>query len=300
MENNGWIKIYRQIQKHWIWDNPDYLKAWIAILITVNHEDNKVLIHGELFNCGRGESLLSLANWAKTFGKGWTIQRTRTFFNLLEKDKMINTEGCRKTTRLKVCNYDSYQEVQQTNNRQTTDKQQANNKQITTNKNDKNNNKLYNTSLFDDGGSELRPPIEKNDGGGSKKLPYNINNNNKTNTAGRRERKSKKKNYKYNEDIDYDKLMAFYNEKFKGIFPSIMKITDKRKELISDRINETSKEAVFTVLMNVYNSDYLKKPNDRGWKCDFDWIFGEESFVKILEGKYNTNSIETIKPNTYD
>ena len=52
--------------------------------------------------------------------------------------------------------------------------------------------------------------------------------------------------------------------------------------------------------MNVYNSDYLKKPNDRGWKCDFDWIFGEESFVKILEGKYNTNSTETIKPNTYD
>ena len=141
MENNGWIKIYRQIQKHWIWDNPDYLKAWIAILITVNHEDNKVLIHGELFNCGRGESLLSLANWAKTFGKGWTIQRTRTFFNLLEKDKMVNTEGCRKTTRLKVCNYESYQEVQQANNRQTTDKQQTNNKQITTNKNDKNDKK---------------------------------------------------------------------------------------------------------------------------------------------------------------
>ena len=141
MENNGWIKIHRQIIKHWIWDNPDYLKAWIAILITVNHEDNKVLIHGELFNCGRGESLLSLANWAKTFGKGWTIQRTRTFFNLLEKDKMVNTEGCRKTTRLKVCNYESYQEVQQANNRRTTDKQQADNKQITTNKNDKNDKK---------------------------------------------------------------------------------------------------------------------------------------------------------------
>lgn len=141
MENNGWIKIHRQIQKHWIWDNPDYLKAWIAILITVNHEDNKVLIHGELFNCGRGESLLSLANWAKTFGKGWSIQRTRTFFNLLEKDKMVNTEGCRKTTRLKVCNYESYQEVQQANNRQKTDKQQADNKQITTNKNDKNDKK---------------------------------------------------------------------------------------------------------------------------------------------------------------
>ena len=54
---------------------------------------------------------------------------------------MVNTEGCRKTTRLKVCNYESYQEVQQANNRQKTGKQQADNKQITTNKNDKNDKK---------------------------------------------------------------------------------------------------------------------------------------------------------------
>ena len=58
---------------------------------------------------------------------------------------MICTKGMRKTTCLTVCNYDSYQELQQTNNRQTTDKQQTNNTQITTNKNDKNykNEKNY-------------------------------------------------------------------------------------------------------------------------------------------------------------
>ena len=141
----GWIKIHRQIQKHWIWNNAEYLKAWIAILITVNHEDNKVLIHGELFNCGRGESLMSLQNWVKIFGKNWTIQKVRTFFTLLENDAMICTKGMRKTTCLTVCNYDSYQDLQQTNNKQTTDKQQANNKQITTNKNEKNdkNEKNY-------------------------------------------------------------------------------------------------------------------------------------------------------------
>ena len=141
----GWIKIHRQIQKNWIWNNAEYLKAWIAILITVNHEDNKVLIHGELFNCGRGESLMSLSSWTKTFGKGWSIRKTRTFFTLLENDAMICTKGMRKTTCLTVCNYDSYQDLQQTNNKQTTDKQQANNKQITTNKNEKNdkNEKNY-------------------------------------------------------------------------------------------------------------------------------------------------------------
>jgi hypothetical protein len=132
----GWIKIHRRIKEHWIWDNEIYLKAWIGILLSVNHEDKKVLIQGELIECKRGQSLLSLAGWAKCFGKKWTIQRIRTFFELLKIDAMIETEGLRKTTRLTVCNYDSYQLLQQASNNQTTSKQQASNNQTTTNKNE--------------------------------------------------------------------------------------------------------------------------------------------------------------------
>jgi len=135
---NGWIKIYREIEKHWIWDNPVYLKAWLAILLIVNHEDNKVLIENEVIECKRGQSLNSLKNWAKAFGKGWSIQKVRTFLNLLKIDSMINTEGLRKTTRLTVCNYDIYQNSQQTDNTQPTDRQHAANRQITTNKKEKN------------------------------------------------------------------------------------------------------------------------------------------------------------------
>lgn len=126
----GWIKIHRQIKENWIWDNPLYLKAWIGILITVNHENKKILIEGELIECNRGQSLLSLMGWSKLFGKTWTIQRVRTFFKLLKDDAMIEVEGLRKTTRVTVCNYDSYQDQQQTNNNETTTKQQPdNNKQ---------------------------------------------------------------------------------------------------------------------------------------------------------------------------
>lgn len=264
MENNGWIKIHRQIQKHWIWDNPDYLKAWIAILITVNHEDNKVLIHGELFNCGRGESLLSLANWAKTFGKGWTIQRTRTFFNLLEKDKMITTEGCRKTTRLNVCNYDSYQEVQQTNNRQTTDKQQADNKQITTNKNDKKNNNIYTHENVEQSST---CEIEKD------------------------EKKEK------GIEINYQSLIDLFNKEFEGLLPKVVKLTDSRKKAIKARIAENSKEDVIKVFKNVKSSAFLLG-KEKDWACNFDWIFNSSNFVKILEGNYNKNN--DVKSNCYD
>jgi len=141
----GWIKIHRQIQKHWIWNNAEYLKAWIAILMSVNHDSKKVLIHGELFDCDRGQSLMSLQNWVKVFGKNWTIRKVRTFFTLLENDAMICTKGMRKTTCITVCNYDSYQEQRQANDTQTTSRRQANDKQTTTNKNDKNykNEKNY-------------------------------------------------------------------------------------------------------------------------------------------------------------
>lgn len=132
--NDGWIKLNRKIQYHWIYKNSDYVKAWITILLLVNYEDNKTLIHGEIINCNRGQSVFSLQTWASKFGKNWTIQRVRTFFNLLQSDNMIHIDGMRKTTRLTVCNYDTYQDEQQTTNTQLTDKQQTTNTQLTTTK----------------------------------------------------------------------------------------------------------------------------------------------------------------------
>jgi hypothetical protein len=142
----GWIKLHREIQNHWIWNDEVYFKAWIAILLTVNHKDKKVLIQGELIGCKRGQSLLSLQGWSKCFGKKWTIQRVRTFFKLLKYDGMITVEGLRKTTRVTICNYELYQFDQQTNNTQLTSKQHAaNNKQegIERIKNEKKQN-IYN------------------------------------------------------------------------------------------------------------------------------------------------------------
>lgn len=134
----GFIKVYRSIQKHWIFSNPEYLRAWMIILMEVNYKDKKVLIHSDLLDCKRGESLNSLATWAELFsskkGKRWTVQNVRTFLKLLKNDSMISLKGERKTTRLTVCNYGSYQSLltdnQQTTNRQLTDNQQTtNNKQ---------------------------------------------------------------------------------------------------------------------------------------------------------------------------
>lgn len=142
---SGWIKLHRQIRSHWVFKNANYFKAWVVIISEVNHKSTKVVIEGELIECKRGQSINSLATWVKILGDDWTIQKLRTFLKLLEKDEMINTEGLRKTTRLTVCNYESYQSEQQGDNKQTTNRQQTDNKEITTNKNDKKEKNVNNT-----------------------------------------------------------------------------------------------------------------------------------------------------------
>jgi DNA replication protein DnaD len=121
--DHGWIKLHRKIKEHWIWEDPIYLKAWLTILMNCNHQNSSMLIQKEVFECKRGQSVMSVKNWANALGKGWTRQKVRHFFKLLEADNMIVTKGVRKTTILTVCNYDNYQNSQPTNNPQTTNRQ---------------------------------------------------------------------------------------------------------------------------------------------------------------------------------
>ncbi|WP_321995355.1 hypothetical protein [Draconibacterium orientale] len=141
-KEGGFIKLYRKSTEHWLYnENRSHTKreAWEDMLLMCNHTGKKQLINGELIECNRGQSIMSLKSWANTFN--WSIQQVRTFFSLLEKDGMINKEGLAKTTRITICNYGYYQDKPQadnmTSNIQTTHTQQANNKQLTTNKNDK-------------------------------------------------------------------------------------------------------------------------------------------------------------------
>jgi hypothetical protein len=103
----GWIKLSRDIQSHWIYQDPVKLKWWIDILLTVNFEDKKTSIGYKVFDCKRGESLISLQNWAAK----WKVSKSvvRNFFTMLENDNMIRMSSETVTTRLTVCNYDVYQ-----------------------------------------------------------------------------------------------------------------------------------------------------------------------------------------------
>jgi len=103
----GWIKISRDISNHWIWKDDTKLKWWLDMLITVNFKDSKTLMGNQLIECKRGQSTMSLQHWATR----WKVDKNkvRNFFVLLEKDGMILHENLSKTTRITICNYDTYQ-----------------------------------------------------------------------------------------------------------------------------------------------------------------------------------------------
>jgi len=105
----GWIKIHRQMREHWIFSDPEYLRAWVIILMEVAHAPGKVLIKGRLLQYERGESLKSLDTWGSLFGS-WGKKRVQRFFRLLESDGMISTQSVTVSTRLKVENYERYQQ----------------------------------------------------------------------------------------------------------------------------------------------------------------------------------------------
>lgn len=104
---DGWIKLHRSITEHWIWQDSVKLKWWLDILLVANHTSVKVNIGMQLYDCHRGQTIMSLSNWAKR----WGVSRdtARNFLVLLEKDKMILHENIGKSTRITICNYDTYQ-----------------------------------------------------------------------------------------------------------------------------------------------------------------------------------------------
>jgi len=132
---SGWIKLHRSIQRNWVFDNDQYFKAWVVILMEVNHEKKGFVFSGTPVICNRGQSAYSIKNWCKMFGKGWSVQKVRTFFKHLTNDGMIIVEEVKRiTTKITVCNYDTYQSQQQTANKPITNVQQTDNKPLTTTK----------------------------------------------------------------------------------------------------------------------------------------------------------------------
>lgn len=159
----GWNKIYRSIQEHWLWTCEPFSRgqAWIDLLLMANHKEAKIMINSSLEVVERGQRITSIRKLSDRWK--WSTKKVTHFLDQLVKDNMIRYKSDSSKTVITILNYDKYQgketpsNVESTgidegigNTEETQEKQQGNieetekkhkrnaeEKQKKTNKNDK-------------------------------------------------------------------------------------------------------------------------------------------------------------------
>ena len=149
---NGWIKLYRSIKDHWVFENEKYLKWWVIMLFEVNHSERKFTRNYEVYTIKQGQSVNSLRTWADLFK--CTPKTVSKFFKLLESDAMISVKkigkGKQALSLITIDNYGTYQGASKQTLPQEVNKEETKSKQtLPTNKNVKNYKNEKNSDKFD-------------------------------------------------------------------------------------------------------------------------------------------------------
>ena len=108
INDGGYIKLYRKIWNHWIWENPQHLKQWIDLMLLANHKPTNILMNNKLVEIKRGEFHTSLLKLSER----WGIDRRTvdSFLKILEKEGMILVKKTRQHgTTIIVKNYEDFQ-----------------------------------------------------------------------------------------------------------------------------------------------------------------------------------------------
>lgn len=98
--------------------------------------------------------------------------------------------------------------------------------------------------------------------------------------------------------IDYKKLIEFFNSETKGVFGEVRyPISSKRQDSIRARIREHGKEAFVEMVRKAAASEFLKGNNNRGFQATFDWLIRPTNFQKTIEGNYDNRDKEIKRGN---
>lgn len=147
----GWQKVYRDITKHWLWEDKPFSRgqAFIDLLLMVNHKDKKILFNGDLVEVKRGSRITSLRQLGESWG--WSRTKVKKFLEQLEKDGMITVKSDSKKTVVSIENYSVYQDSKNSdvtvksheNDSEMTEKDHIDDSEMTLKDTNKNDKELY-------------------------------------------------------------------------------------------------------------------------------------------------------------
>ena len=99
-----------------------------------------------------------------------------------------------------------------------------------------------------------------------------------------------------NEEINFLAFMEFFNgtmHQHNAQIPTITGITAKRRGMLNARLKEHGKEALRKAVINAATAPFLNGASDKPFVANFDWIFRPLNFVKVLEGNFNHQIINS-------
>ncbi|ELN8080273.1 DnaD domain protein [Listeria monocytogenes] len=271
--SSGWIKIYRSLQEHWIWENEKYLKWWLDLLLLANHQDRDILINGELITIKRGQkhtSELWLSN-------RWNADRkqVRKFLELLKKNDMITiTKSRQKGTTYEISNYNDFQGISE--EIRTTKGTTIDTTEDTTKEHQMVQRKGHKQEL-----KNLR----------IKELKKDINNNSDLNFKDFWEQNG----FGMMLPIEQEKLLAWVDD-FSG-----------NREIVFKALEVTSEQGA-SKRNYAYVNKILRNWEERGFKTVADVNAAEEErrkqneqkYNKPAYGKYNKNQKQEVLPDWFD
>lgn len=87
-------------------------------------------------------------------------------------------------------------------------------------------------------------------------------------------------------------VVDLWNETNQGKLPKVQAVSQKRKTLIAKIQKTFTDEDIRKVFEKVQMIPFMTGDNERKWVASFDYVMREDSFIKILEGGWDSQ----IKP----
>ena len=301
MENDkGFIKLSRRFFSNIMWNEArtfSSCEAWLDLIQSARFDatPRKECIGGREVIYNRGQYPASIRFLAKRWQ--WSEKKVRSFLEHLRKEGMITSECTQGINIITLCKYDEYNDVGTTKDAiKGTDI----NMEINSLKEEwaqlraqlgaqPMNNNLPQSELLQKSGHTEGTNTKKEE---REYIDISLHQK-KENTPNGVSKKDKLSSLSLSEKVDYNGLMEYYNATFKDKLQQIKSMTEDRKKAVKARISQYGKESVRTAFNLVLQSPFLLGGNDRNWKCNFDWIFKQANYTKILEGNYNGKRTDT-------
>lgn len=112
MENKDFsIEINEEFRDSWVFDNPEYLRAWLVIIFRAKRENGGSVYNINSEYCKVGENSLTMNRWIQTLGKFWTRGKVYRFFKNLEEDGYIQVLRTGRSIKITILDYKFYVEL---------------------------------------------------------------------------------------------------------------------------------------------------------------------------------------------